>query len=959
MTPEAPVAAGVALPPRSCVAPVARLARFVVLSLLFAGGWIGSAVAAQTGAPGTSGRPDSVATPPPGLADTTRATIPGATTGAALDLGIPVAPPVEDGLDKPVQFTARDSLRLVFAPRADSSRGSPTAERVTLYGDVRTAYDAATLQAAIVAFRFETETLEARALERDGSPVGRPQFAQGSDGFTGAEIAFNLRSQRGRVAGGRTQIGEGFLLGGVVKQAAPDVIYASDAAYTTCDNEDHPHYALQAGRVKVVGGETVYTGPVRMRLLGLPLPVWLPFGFFPATEGRRSGPLAVGYGRNTDYGLFLEDLGYYWALSDYVDLLVSTKVGTGGSISGRAQTRYARRYAYRGSLGVTLGRLRRGESDDLDFAVRTPFSLQWSHNQTFPAGQTLTGSVNLRSESSRVVSDDLETQVSQSTTSSITYAQSWPRGGRSLNVQTRANQNLVTDRVELTLPQVSFSQQRKFPFRRSTRDGRGERWYEKISASYSGNASNAYVYAPLADSLVADGRPSWVAGLFSGDAYTRATGDDERFAYRASHSVPIQAAYFAPRFNLTVTPSVRYTENWLDQRELRALDADTRQIVTTTDRGFVADRRVAATLSASTKLYGTLPLRLGPADGFRHVLEPRIGLTAQPDYSGPLFNTVRTVADSTGREIRYATVTGVPTDPIAGLTFNLDNAFLTRLVRQDSTGETTRRPLQLLTLNVSGGYNFAAQERPLGDLRFSAAAGSGRFNANASGGFSAYGLDAVGVPTTTSYLAQTGRPLRLIGLNVRAGWRLRGGRGGGAFARRDAAGDRTRDGFPVGPGTALPGGAPRPVDTDPDGDLRYDPDAPDYRAYSLAPTRSDGSAWSVSLDATAAYRPAVGSREAQWTATVGATSATFQLSPKWALNGSLGVDLIDRKISTAAIALRRDLHCWEMQIRWNPVGVVRGFGFSLYVKSGYLRDLLRLDLPNADFRSAFRNVGRP
>ncbi|OZC02642.1 putative LPS assembly protein LptD [Rubricoccus marinus] len=919
--------------------------RALTLLLLLASGAAHAQTADSTAAPReiTLAPADSARVPDPGaVADTTRPALP--SRPARTDYGVPLAPAAEGGLEQPVTFRAADSLRIVFAPRDSLASGERADDQAALFGEARAEYDGATLDAGLVEIFLGRETLRARPLALQDAQVGIPTFAQGDEGFTGNELAFNLRTRRGRIVGGRTQLDDGFLLAGVVKQAAPHIIYAENAAYTTCDL-DHPHYAMEAGRIKVVDGKTVYTGPVRLRLLGIPTPLWLPFGFFPATEGRRSGPLAAGFGTSPDYGLFLEDLGYYWAVNDYLGAIVRGKIGTTGSIQGYARLDYTRRYAYDGDISLSYGRLRRGERDDLDFQIATPVALRWNHTQTFPAGQRLSADVDLQSSSARFVSDDLASQVRQSSTSTVSYAQTWPRAGRSLTVQLRANQQFDVSSAQLTLPSLSFSQQRRFPFKRQRRDGRGERWYEKIGVSYSGSATNAFSYVPKADSLFDDGgAPSWVDALFSGDAFARGNAEGERFAYGASHNVPISASFSVPRYNLDITPSVTYAENWVDERTLRALDPASGAFVETQEDGFFFDRRVRAELSLRTALYGTAPVRVANLDGLRHVLRPSVSLVAQPDFSAAPFNTVQVLTDTAGVERRFATLSGVPTQPVGGLRFSLDNAFLTRVVSTDSTGEESRRALQLLSLAISGGYNFAADERPIDNVSFRASAGSGPFQASASGSFSAYSLDDTGALTDATYLAATGRPVRLEALRFNAGWSLR---------------SRQRQPLARVPGEAeLPAGPRSTVRTASGAGVLYDPSDPDYSASTLALGPRDPRL-SASFDLTAAYRPAIGTRDAQWTTTVAVNNLTYQLTDNWGLSGAAGFDVLEQEITSTQLVLRRDLHCWEMQIRWTPIGPVKAFSVGIYLKSGYLKDLLRLDLPNADFRSAFNNVGLP
>ena len=419
----------------------------------------------------TSGAPQTaVSLGAPGAA-------PAADDGPPIVLPVPAAPAAPGGLERPVSYTARDSLRIVLAPRDSASGADGPGDVVSLFGNVEAGYEGATITAGRVDYESRDQALRAAPLAGDTASAPRYRGEEGE--FSGQGFVYNLRTQRGRVTGARTAIQDGYLLGGIIKQQDAHVVFAQDAAYTTCEL-DHPHYALEAGRIKIVDGETVYTGPVQLKILGIPMPLVLPFGYFPAAQGRRSGPLAVDYGQDTAYGLFLGNVGWYWAISDYLDAQVATKLGTAGSFLLSGAVGYSRRYAYNGNVRLEIGRLRTGESTDPGFAPRVPFGLRWNHNQTFPGGQRLTASVDLQSVSQRQAAEEVSNQIRSTTSSSVSYSQQWPSVGRSLTVSARASQDFVNERTEAQLPQVSFSQQRRFPFRR----GRDDRWYEKVSLSY-------------------------------------------------------------------------------------------------------------------------------------------------------------------------------------------------------------------------------------------------------------------------------------------------------------------------------------------------------------------------------------------------------------------------------------------------------------------------------------------
>ncbi len=833
-----------------------------------------------------------------------------ASSGPPIDLGLPVAAAAEDGLEAAVAYTARDSVRVVIAPRDSTAEGEAPDDVVTLYGGAQASYEQATIAAGQLQYRAGAQTVQADPFGAD--EASEPRFARGEESFSGDAFVYNLRSQRGRITGARTQIQDGYLLGGVIKQKTADVVYARDAAYTTCDL-DHPHYALEAGRLKVVGAEEVYSGPVRLKLLGITMPVVLPFGYFPAAEGRRSGPLPVRYGQESGFGLFLDNVGWYWAISDYLDAQLTAKVGTEGSFLLRGATRYNKLYAYRGNVAVSIGRLRSGESTDPRFAPRVPFQLQVSHNQTLPAGQTVTASVNLRSTSQRFVSQSLDDQVSTSTSSSVSFQQSWPRVGRALTTSFQAYQDFsgATPRTSVTLPTVSFSQQRRFPFRQ----GRDDRWYEKISVSYSNQATNSFTFQATEDSSV-----SVLDALFDPGAFRAGTGLDQRFVYKVDQRVPIQAAFQVPRFNLTLSPSLNYSETWVGER--REAELDTSGAVRFRDvAGFTAVRQASLSASASTEFYGTFPLRVGRIDGFRHTVSPRVSLSYQPDYQA--FGFVREIVDGDGDVTRYAIVPGIPTNPTRALSFDVNNAFLVRTATTDSTGETTRSTNQVLSLNLSGSYNFAALDgRPFSDVRANATTRFLGVSASGSATLSPYAIDTTNAAgQALTYFNTTGRPLRLASVNLRLNRSFRLGGAG----RSDV----------------------RPV-VEPLGAEIYDPGA-FYGRSAVVGYVDYAAPLSFSLSATVNHRP--GRDRNPTTATLDLSGFNAQLTPNWALSGRTGFDLVQLEPTVTEVRLRRDLHCWEMAIGWQPLGPVRGFSFSLYVKSGYLRDILRVDVPRSTVRS--------
>ena len=842
---------------------------------------------------------------------------PPAGSGEPIQLPIPAAPAAPGGLENPVAYTARDSLRIVVAPR-DSTDGPGNV--VSLFGGVETEYEGSAITAGRVDYESRNQALRASALAGDTSSVPRYRGEEGE--FTGQGFVYNLRTQRGRITGARTSIEQGFLLGGIIKQQNAHVIYAQDAAYTTCDL-DHPHYALEAGRIKVVDGERVYTGPVQLKLLGIPMPLVLPFGYFPAAEGRRSGPLALDYGQDTAYGLFLGNVGWYWAISDYLDAQVAAKVGTAGSFSVSGAVGYNRRYAYSGNLSVEAGRLRTGESTDPGFAPRIPLGLRWNHSQTLPGGQQLKASVNLQTESQRQAAEEVSNQIRSTTSSSVSYSQQWPSVGRSLTVSGQVLQDFLNDRTQAQLPQLLFSQQRRFPFR----SGRDDRWYEKISLQYDADVRNGFVYQAVGDSTV-----GVLEALTSADAFRRGAcpADDldctlQRFDYQVVQRVPVSATFSIPRLNLNLSPSLSYTETWAGESIVQTYDPVAKRVDPSTEPGFTAVRQATASLSASTEFYGTFPVRIGRLDGLRHAVSPTVSLNFQPDYE--TFGFVREVqTDSLGTTRRYAVHPSIPITPTRSLSFGVGNAFVARTVRTDSTGAEQRSTRQVLSVSLNGGYNFANDRTPINDLSASFQTEVYGFNASGQAQLSAYAPDTVATALAPlTYFDVTGRPLRITSAGFRINRSFSFGR-------------------PTGPSDV------RPVAGRPVGVPDYDPTVGAPRSAAIGYV--DYSApWSFSAGLSVNTSAGNGFGPGTTTAAIDVSQFRAQLTPKWSMTGSTGLDLTTLEITQTRLSLVRDLHCWEMSVNWQPIGRTKLFAVSLYVKGGFLRDLLRLDVPNSTIRS--------
>lgn len=851
-------------------------------------------------------------------------------------------PPPARSADRPIVLAARDSLVLTF----DEAAG----DTATLMGEAKITYGEVVLDAHRIQLLLALDELRAWGLESDTGVVGRPTFQQGSEQFQSDFIAFNIRTERGRFQGARTQLDDGFLRARVVKVDEDSTLYVRDGVYTTCPCVDDPSYSLRSGQMKVED-EWIYTGPIQLYLFNIPTPLWLPFGVLPNIEGRRAGPLAPDYGED-ERGFFLKDFGWYWPLSDYADLQVRGGFWTKGSWEVRPTFRYNRRYFYSGSLALAYGQNRSGEKTDRDYVSYATTALTWSHNQTFGQRASLNGNVNLSSQNYlRTASERFDDRVRQNVASSINYNVRWPGAGRSATVSVSQRQQLQTGTVDLTLPTLTLSQNERRPLRRLGADDGS--LLSSISYRYSGNLSNQFSFRPLPDSTLINRGDSaaasfdWFEALFSPSRYRRATGDDGTgYRFRATHNVPVNATVQISRLPLigairaTLVPRFDYREVWYLQTERRDLDT-TGAVRRTEESGFFALRQFNTSLNFNTTLYGLFPVRAGAYDGLRHTVRPSVGFSYQPDFSRPSWGYTRTYTDRNGEEVRYGIVPEAQAGKVAGLTFNLDNVFETRRVESDTTGAVRRTPVTLLNVNASTAYNFAADSLRLSDLRVSARSRLfGQVDVNLSSVFSPYGIGPE--RSEPVFNLRQFRLARLTSLTLSASTRLQSRRIGAPRPTQQST-------F----GDFVPGEAPNaPLD-------------PLQRPGSFiggAPYADFSIPWSLSIDLSYGLSRFPTTRQVEGVTVFdlqtnrnAVFNSTFDLNltPNWKVQGRSGYDFVAGRIATSNLALLRDFDCWELAFNWIPFGDYQSYSFTLQVKSGKLRELLRLEQPRSDVRGRF------
>ncbi|PSQ96275.1 MAG: hypothetical protein BRD55_07435 [Bacteroidetes bacterium SW_9_63_38] len=919
----------------------------------------------DTTAPSPTSRDTTKADSPrssPPSPDTTRTDSAGRPSPSAQpSSGSASAPDIPPASDEAVAFSARDSLVI----RTDSSGN----DYGSLYGNAKMSYQGASLSAQTVGMDFQTGTLTAPGPPGDGNGqralferTGSADRGSGDgQSFTGDTLSYSLRTKRGRVVAARTPRREGYVEGNPVKVFEDSTLFVRNGIYTTCNcgPGKTPSYSLRSDEMKAED-QWVYTGPIQLYLFNVPTPLWLPVGFLPNTQGRRSGPLPPEYG-NDRRGFFLKDWGWYFAFNPFTDLTVRTSVWSQGSFEIRPRFRYKKRYRYDGNLELTYRREKIGEKIDPNFQDQREGELRWTHSQDFSPTASLQGNVNLvtSSDFARRNSDNYDNVVQQDISSSVSYRKRWPNGGRSLDISANQQQQLQSGTVNLTLPNLGFSQNSFKPFRQEQRIGDAH-WFEKIQTRYSLDLTNSFDFRPrdpddlrrggtAADSTLANrierADINWYETLFDRDKYELATGNDRPYNVQAQHNIPLSASFRVERYNLSLTPQINYTSDWRLNTTRKTARRDStgglKEVVERTEPGFYARHDFNTSISAQTDVFGTFPVGLGSFQGLRHKVTPSLSMNYQPNFNDPFWGRTRTlrfpdgtpvIADSATGEVRRYNILGG--NRVSGsnqqwrLDFTLQNVFQTKRLRRDTTEAAREETLTLLNLDVNGlSYNFAADSfRVSRQFSVNARTNIDPFDISVNTQFSPYALRRTGdsrvrlidrLMVAESPLT----PARLTNLRVSVGANI--------------SSDDT--------GTALNGS-------------NQSTSSPSARTSAPSKLTPLNVPWSLGLNLN--YRLSKPRKEITDRSATLSVDFDLNVTPQWKVQGNTGYDFIQEEISTTQLSVRRDLGCWDMSFNWVPFGRFQKYGFRLQVSSGHLSELLQLQIPNEGGEGRFGGFGQ-
>ena len=844
-----------------------------------------------------------------------------------------------NSLDAPVEFSSEDSLVYDAASR-----------RAWLYGNSNVKYQNMDLKSDRIQMSLDSSLVHATGTaDTTGKVEGKPVFTMGQDTYESDTMAFNFKSKKGFINSVYTAQQDGYLSSEQSKRDSSGVLYLQHGRYTTCDQE-HPDFYIALSRAKVRPGKDVVFGPAYLVVADVPLPLAIPYGFFPFTKSYSSGFIMPSYGDESSRGFYLRDGGYYFAVSDKWDLKLLGEIYTKGSWGVSVASNYRKRYRYNGSFFFSYQNTKNGDKGMPDYSEQTSFKLQWSHRQDSKANPftSLSASVNFattdyeRNNLNSMYNPQSYTQSLR--TSSVSWSSTFSSLGLTLSGTANLSQNMIDSTISLTLPDLNISVSRFYPFKRKHMAGK-ERWYEKISMSYTGQLRNSIDTKEdllFKSNLIKD----WRNGF--------------------QHQIPIQANFTLFNY-ININPSFNFTDRMYTNKVMQSWDEGAQVARQDTLYGFYNVYDWHMSLSASTKLYGFwVPNKKVFGDkiqAIRHVITPSLTFSYAPDNGSRYYETYqKTNPDGSVELVEYSpfanSLFGVPSRGKTGsITLDVSNNIEMKIKSdKDSTGFKKISIIDELGFNM--GYNMADKLRPWSDLQVRLRLKWWKnytFNLNAVFATYAYELDENGNPyvgTHTEY--SRGRFGRFQGMSQNISFtltpeKLKKWFGGGDDDEEEEEEDDNLDNTDI--------------ETNVDDDLvRGQHGARDEDA-GKAETDEDGyMKFSMPWSLTFGY--GISMRENQdrskfnkktmrypykFTQTLN-FSGNIRISDGWNISFSSGYDFENHDISMTTASLQRDLHCFNMSCSV-VLAPYTSYNFSFRCNAATLTDALKYDK-----RSGFSNA---
>ena len=807
-----------------------------------------------------------------------------------------------------------------------------------LFGKSDVKYKNINLKAEYIRVKMDSSTVYAHGkVDSLGKKIGEPVFSENKTEYNSRELTYNLRTKKGYIRQAVTKQGEGIVISDKTKKQSNDILCLSNGKYTTCDNTDHPDFYLDITRGKLRPGKFIVAGPAYLVIEDVPLPIALPFGFFPFTDKYSSGILMPTFQDELTRGFGLTNGGYYFAINDYADLELRGDIYTKGTWSLTANSNYVKRYKYRGSLSISYREDVMSEKDLPDYSKASNMSIRWSHSQDQKANPyfNFSSSVNFstsgynRSNINSYYNPNLNSENTKS--SSVSFTQRFPESPFNISGSMLINQRTKDSTISMTLPNLSISMSRIYPFKRKDAVGK-ERWYEKISMSYSGTLENS-INTKESKLLTSSFSRDWKNGM--------------------RHNIPISATFDLFKY-ISISPSINYNERWYLTSVNKSWDNVHQIVKTDTVSKFSRVYDFNMGVTASTKLYGFfIPVRSifgDKIDRIRHVFTPSVGFSYMPDFGAPFWGYYGTYTIPSNslvqhdQQVQYShyenSLYGTPGVGKSGsINFSVTNNLEMKVRNdKDTTGTKPFNIISLIdNLSLNGSYNMAADS-----MQWSIFSASIRlklfkdYSISLSGSFDPYMYD----------LSSDGKSL--IRVN-----KLRWANGGfpmflgTSFSLPSLT--LNNDTFKKKKATVKKDNNSNSEKIPTKDDLSSATKADQSKEKKTSEIDTDGYKkvtipWSVNINYSVSYGSTGIPDLKRLEYIMGFThnlsvSGNISLTTNWKISANTTYDFKANQFTYTNVSVNRSLHCWSMSASIVPFGPFKSYNFRIGVNASMLQDL--------------------
>ncbi len=803
----------------------------------------------------------------------------------------------KDSLDAPVKYQAEDS-----------AVGLILEKKIILYGKTQTEYKDITLKAPRVELDQQTSILTAvNSKDSTGEIVETAYFKQAENEFTSDTIRFNFKTQKGITKNTYTQQGEFLVIAEDAKKVDANTTFVKGGRFTTC-LLDEPHFAFRTNKLKIINQKLAVSGPTHPEFEGVPVPVYLPFGFFPLSQGRHSGLLPPQFTTNEQQGLGLENFGYYKVLNDYWDLETRASIYSYGGWNLNLRPTYRKRYRFGGSVNLSVQSTKQNFKGDPDYLSTKTYFVTWSHSVDSRARPGVSFSANVNAGSTKFnqfIPNNPRANFNNKLGSSIAYSKTWKDKPFNLTLSANHNQDNLTRLINVSLPDAGFTVSTIYPFQKKEPIGT-PKWYEKLGIGYNGNFRNQVSFY---------------------DTAVKFKNLIDTFQWGAQHNIPITVSLPA-LFDgaLMVAPSVSYSQVWIAQKVRKKWNTATQKLDTTITKGFFYDQTASFGISLNTALFGVYQLNGGKTK-IRHVIRPSLSFNYKPDLSRKHYYTDTIFNGITQRfsEFEGALYGGYAEGRTGGISFQLDNNLEMKVRNKDTTGENKERKIRLIEgYGLSMSYNFLADSLKLSHISLYFRTNLfDKINITANGTLNPYKSDIYG--RDINQYAWTGgkfTPGRITSAGISMSTTFQS-------KPKDPKKEEERK-------KQIENNLGSP-------ELRADQQRLlEYARQNPGEFVDFNIPWQVSLSYSLNYyqtrKPDYSGFESTLSSAVN-FNGSFNLTPKWNFSVNGNFDFDTKQIQTFSMQIAREMHCWQMSISVTPVGPFRFFNISISPKASVLQDL--------------------